>query len=124
MTDAADENIVRKKLVARRLRRLFKIERGGRFDRLSVATAYRLIARRAALVNELVLLGDGRHATAPLHSAELGEAIVELAREIDLSLPHAKMQVERLGRDLRLRRGETLATGIRDGANGRLLGKS
>jgi hypothetical protein len=103
---------------------LFKIERGGRFDRLPVATAHRLIARRAALVNELILFKEGRHATALLRSAEFEEVIAELAREIDLSLPRAQMHVERLDRDLRLRRGETLATGIRDSANGHLLGKS
>jgi hypothetical protein len=124
MADAAVDTIVRKKRIAHRLRRLFKIERVGGFNRLPVATVHRLIARRSALVEELILFDDGRRSAASSHSAEFEGAIVDLAREVELSLTLAQMRVERLGRDLRLRRGETLLTGIRDGAYGRLLGKS
>jgi hypothetical protein len=124
MTDAAADRMVREKRIVGRLRRLFKIERAGGFHRLPVATAQQLIERRTALVEELVLLEHGRRSAASSRFTEFEEALVELAREINLSLPLAQMQVDRLARDLRLRRGETLLTGIRDGANGRLLGKS
>jgi hypothetical protein len=109
--------------VARRLGRLFKIERAGGFDRRLGATVRRLIERRGTLVSELLLIDGTRRALNPPRSAELEQALAELAREVNGLLHHSQTQVERLHTDLRLRRGEGMPTGVRDGAGGLLLGR-
>jgi hypothetical protein len=123
MIDSTAEMIVRESRAARRLGRLFKIERAGGFDRRPVATVRRLIERRGTLVSELLVIDGMRRALNPPHSAELEQALAELAREVNGSLHHSQTQVERLHTDLRLRRGEGMPTGVRDGASGLLLGR-
>jgi hypothetical protein len=124
MTEIGAHTIIREKCLAQRLARLFKIERDGGFDRRSVETVQRLIKRRDAIVEELLSLDGMRRSLGLLHSAELEQALQQLAREVNFSSCFAEMKLDRLGRDLRARSGEGLPTGIRDSANGRLLGKS
>jgi hypothetical protein len=123
MADSETEIIRRESRAARRLGRLFRIERAGGFDRRSVATVRRLIERRGMLVSELLLIDGMRRALNPPRSAELDQVLAELAREVNGSLHRSQKQVERLHTDLRLRRGEGMPTGIRDGAGGLLLGR-
>jgi hypothetical protein len=123
MTDPGTDMEVRESRAARRLGRLFKIERTGGFDRRPVATVRRLIERRGALVKELLLLDGMRRSDASPRSAELERVLRELAREVTQSLCHSQVRLDRLGTDLRLRRCEGVSTGVRDGANGRLLGR-
>jgi hypothetical protein len=123
MTDSETEIIGRESRAARRLGRLFRIERAGGFDRRSVATVRRLIERRGMLVSELLLIDGLRRTLNPPRSAELEQALAELAREVNRSLHHSQNQVARLHTDLRLRRGEGMPTGVRDGASGLLLGR-
>lgn len=119
MTKTETDTIVRQSRTARRLVRLFKIERTGRLDRLSVATLRRLIERRGALVSELMRLDGLRGSVRPL---ELEQALSELAREVRASRDIAETRAGRLGVDLRLSRGEGLPTGIRGGGDERFLG--
>src|SRR5713101_415810 len=123
MTDPGTDMTIRESRAARRLGRLFKIERAGGFDRRPVATVRRLIERRGALVTELLLLDGIRRSHASPRSAELEQVLGELAREVNLSLHHSETRVERLGTDLRLRRSEGVSTGVRGSASGRLLGR-
>ncbi len=123
MTDPGTDMTIRESRAARRLGRLFKIERAGGFDRRPVATVRRLIERRGALVTELLLLDGTRRSHASPRSAELEQVLGELAREVNQSLHDSETRVERLGTDLRLRRSDGVSTGVRDGASGHLLGR-
>jgi hypothetical protein len=121
--DGKIEMIVRESRTARRLGRLFKIERAGGFDRRSRATVQRLIERRGALVNELLRLDGMRRSRNAPSSPELEQALAKLASEVDGSLHHSQARVEQLLTDLRLRRGQGEPTGVRDRASGLLLGR-
>jgi hypothetical protein len=105
------------------LGRLFKIESAGGYGRRPVAMVRRLIERRGALVKELLLLDGVRRSLPSAGSAELDQALGGLARQVHGSLHLAEARLERLGRDLRIRRGEGLPTVIRDSAIGHLLGR-
>src|ERR1700749_3149504 len=105
MTDGKTEMIVRESRMARRLDRLFKIERSGGFDRRSRATVRRLIERRGTLVNELLFLDGMRRSRDAPPSPELEQALAKLGYEVDGSLHHAQARVTQLLTDLRLRRG-------------------
>lgn len=118
------EPIERARHIARRLGRLFKIERVGALDRRGYEIGQRVIARRAALLGELIRLDTRQRRSASPRSAALEQTLAELAQEVDVSLRVAQSRVQRLRNDLRLRLGEGRATGIRDNSNGRLLGKS
>jgi hypothetical protein len=123
MIEPGTNMIAREVHAARRVGRLFKIERTGGFDRRPAATVRRLLDRRGALVTELLLVDGMRRSLPSPHSAELDQALRELASEIRQSLHHSERLMERLGTDLRIRRGAGLPTGIRDSADGRLLGR-
>jgi hypothetical protein len=123
MIDSETEIIVRESRAARRLGRLFKIERAGGFNRRPVATVQRLVERRGILVSELLVIDGKRRALNSPRSAELEQALAELAREVSGSLHGSQTQVERLHAELRFRRGKGMPTGVRDGASGLLLGR-
>jgi hypothetical protein len=124
MTEAAAETMVRYTRTAWRLVRLFRIERAGRLDQLPMETVGRLIERRGRLVGELLVLDGMRASSTASGSAELKRSLAALAREVGLSLRLAKARLDRIGDSLSRRSGAGLPTGLRDGANGRLLGKS
>ena len=109
---------------ARRLRRLFRIEHTGGFERRPFGIRRQLIERRAALVEELVALDSMRRSHSEPRSAELDQALAELTGEVSGVLDLARTRVERITADLRIRHGEGLSTGIRDTGVGQLLGKS
>ncbi len=123
MIETGTDMIFQEARAARRLGRLFKIERAGGFDRRPAATVRRLLERRGALVTELVLLDGKRRSRRSPYSTELEQALRELASEVRQSLHHSESRMERLWTDLRLRRNAGPPTGIRDSAVGRLLGR-
>jgi len=123
MIGTGTDMIAREARAARRLGRLFKIERAGGFDRRPTATVCHLLERRGALVAELLLLDGMRRSLPSPHSTELEQALLELESEVRQSLHHSQSRMERLWTDLRLRRGAGPPTGIRDSAAGRLLGR-
>ena len=117
--------VLRESHAARRLARLFKIERDGGFDRWPIATAQRLIERRGALMKELLIMDGMRRSLVAPRSAELDRALAELAGVVNRALSLARTRVDQIEKDLCVRRGESLPTGIRDsGGNGHLLGKT
>jgi len=122
MTDGAGELALRESRAAGRLGRLFRIERAGRFARRPVEIVWRLIGRRARLVDELMRLDAARRLLAAPIPAELDAAIGELAREVDQSRALCVARVGTLGGELERRRGAGTATGLRDRGDGRLLG--
>lgn len=107
---------------ARRLSRLFRIERLGRFERHPIETVRQLIGRRAVLVDELAQLEAKRRALAAPLPAALDAALGELAREVDAARQSCLARAEQLAAELGQRRGEGRATGLRGGGAGQLLG--
>jgi|SRR6516164_7363274 hypothetical protein len=118
------ELVVRESRIARRLTRLFKLERAGRFDRWRDATIARLVARRGELVDNLLDLDRLRCSLAPPSSSELERALAELRQEVNQTAAHIHAQVAQISADLRARLSEGPPSGIRGSGNGRLLGKT
>jgi hypothetical protein len=110
--------------LVRRLCRLFRIERSGGFDERPVAAVSRLVRRRGALVAELAALDRQRRLAAAPASRALDRDLAGLHREVERSLDPAQARLQRIGKDLRISRGEGSPTGIRDGAPVRHLGTS
>ena len=123
MTETKSDLHLRESRTARRLGRLFKIECGGGFDRLPLVTIWRIIERRDAVIRELLKLDDLRRSLAPSRSAELDQAIRELARNVTQASNCARSRAEKIDGDLRARRGEGITTGIRGRPEGQLLGR-
>jgi hypothetical protein len=109
--------------LARRLSRLFRIERTGGFDRRPAATIRRLIERRGALIDELIALERRRRSGAAAGSAALHRSMAELAGEVRRSRDRAEAHSARLQAELGLRRGRGPATGLRGGTSGTLIGR-
>ena len=123
MTETKSDLHLRESRTARRLGRLFKIECGGGFDRLPLVTIWRIIERRDAVIRELLKLDDLRRSPASSRSAELDQALHELARDVILASNWARSRAEKIDGDLRARRGEGVMTGIRGRPEGQLLGR-
>jgi hypothetical protein len=109
--------------VARRLARLFRIERSGGFARRPRDVVRRMVDRRAQLIDELVRLEEYRRSLEPGTLPELDVAIGTLAREVDCTEQHCLERLAEIGDELRRRRGVGTRTGLRDGASGQLLGR-
>jgi hypothetical protein len=111
--------------IARRLSRLFRIERIGGFDRRPAATVRRLIARRGALIERLIAIERQRYSQeySLKHSAALQQAMTDLSAEVRQAQEQAAARAERLRLELRLRRGAGLPTSMRSTASGRLIGR-
>ena len=107
----------------RRLVRLFRCERTGRLVRLPPATAARLIERRGTVIAQVVRLEARRRSFAPWTTGELDLAMNALASEVDRAEEHCVARLAELRVELAQRHGAGVATGLRDGAAGRLLGR-
>jgi hypothetical protein len=107
---------------ARRLTRLFRIERSGRLGRWPHGIVQQLMDRRTRLIDELQRLEQRRRSRAPSTRAELDLAMGALAQEVDLAEQRCLERLAELGAELGRRRGGGMATGLRDGTDGQLLG--
>ncbi len=123
MTETGPDLMLGESRAARRLGRLFRIEYNGGFVLWPDAVIRKLIERRGALVEELLLLDRKRRSIAAPASAELDRALAELAGEVAHAQNHAQRRLEQIGKDLRVSRGEGLPTGIHNRTNGKDLGK-
>jgi len=123
MIDDATALLRREYRTARRLARLFHIERTGGFARLPAETVRRLIDRRGAVIDELVRLDARRLSLAPQSTGDLDIAMGALASEVGWAERRCRELLAELGAELEQRRGIGSATGLRDGADGRLLGR-
>ena len=123
MIDDATALLRREYRTARRLARLFHIERTGSFARLPAETVRRLIDRRGAVIDELVRLDARRLSLAPQSTGDLDIAMGALASEVGWAERRCRELLAELGAELEQRRGIGSATGLRDGADGRLLGR-
>jgi len=123
MVDMAAELAKTEYRLARRLARLFRIERRGRFDRRPGDVAVRLVARRGALIDELMRLERRRRSLTPWNLPELDIALAGLAREVGSGEQWCRERLAELGAELDRRRGIGTATGLRAGGAGRLLGR-
>jgi hypothetical protein len=122
MNDDATALLSREQRAARRLVRLFRIERVGRFANRPAETVQRLIERRGLLVEELARLEARRKSLAPSTTVELDLVLRTLAMEVDRAEQWCLERLAELGAELARRRGAGTATGLRDSADGRLLG--
>lgn len=107
---------------AKRLARLFRVERTGRLARCPPELAARLVERRGGLVRELEQFETRRRSLMPWTDAALDLAMGRLAREVRLTEQYCLGRLAELGAELERRRGGS-ATGLRAGAAGRLLGR-
>lgn len=108
--------------LARRLVRLFRIERTGRFDAARGETVRRLVERRGGLIEMLMRLeGQRRREAAPL-PADLEDGLRDLAAEVARCRGPIEIRLMRLADDLDLRRGAGMASGVRDRDAATLLG--
>lgn len=123
MVDPGTELMRRELLVARRLARLFRLERSGRLWRWPVDTARRLIDRRARLIDELARLEERRRSLTPRTVDDLDLTMGALAREVEQGEQRCLELLAELGARLSRLRGQGTATGLRDSAGGRLLGR-
>jgi hypothetical protein len=123
MTETGDRLELIESRAARRLGRLFRMERAGCFERRPVETVWRLIRRRAQVVDELIQLDAARRSQVQPSSAELDVAIEELVREVDRSQSRCVDRITALTGEFGRQQSGGIATGLRGGADGRLLGR-
>jgi len=123
MVDPGTELMRRELLVARRLARLFRLERSGRMRRWPADTVRQLIDRRAGLIDELARLEQRRRSLNPWTLDELDLMMGALAREVEQGEQRCLEFLAELGARLSGLRGQGTATGLRHGAGGRLLGR-
>jgi hypothetical protein len=124
VSETAPDPIERQCRLARRLGRLFRIERNGGFERLPAAVVSRLVARRGTLIAELAALDRRQRLTAQPAWGGLDRELTALRREVERTLGAVQLRLQRIGKDLRISRGEGSPTGLRDGGAGRHLGTS
>jgi hypothetical protein len=122
MIDDAAALTRREYRAARRLARLFRIERSGGLARRPAEIVRRMIERRGDLIGELASIDVKRLSLAPKPTPDLDIAMGSLAREVDHAEQHCREVIAELGAELERRRGMGTATGLRAGADGRLLG--
>jgi hypothetical protein len=108
---------------ARRLARLFRIERSGRLNRHPREAVRRLAERRGLLIDELARLDQRRRSLAPRSLMELDLAMGELTREVGHAEQVCLALLAGLRDELDRLRGEGNPSGLRDGAAGKLLGR-
>src|ERR1700676_975108 len=99
---------------ARRLARLFRIERSGRLERWPRETTCRLAERRGRLIDELVRLEARRRSIAPWTPPELDLAMGALRLEVDRAEQSCMTLLARLDAELGRLRGEGRAAGLRE----------
>lgn len=119
----ADDIALRESRLARRLGRLFRVERGGGFARHSPRLTDEVLRRRGVLIDELVATETDRRAQGLPSSPELRAAVEDLSRELVLSRRCVDARVEELTAELRAARGEGGLSGIRNGPHSRVIGR-
>jgi len=123
MSNRARELTERESRVARRLYRLFRIERAGGFERRPIEIARRLIDRRGRLINELIQLDAERRSLVGPDTLELDASLGSLAREVYEAQARCTARIEAIGDELVRRRSAGGVTGLRGSAGGQLLGQ-
>jgi hypothetical protein len=108
---------------ARRLARLFRIERSGRLNRNPREAVRRLAERRGLLIDELTRLDQQRRLLGPHPQTELDSAMGELTREVGQAEQFCLALLGELRDELDGLRGKGSPSGLRDGAAGKLLGR-
>jgi hypothetical protein len=123
MSDDMTALIQRECRAVRRLARLFRVERSGHFERLPSEVARRLRDRRGELIAEVQRLEARRRSYEPWALPQLDVAMGTLAREVHDAERYCLERLAALGAELDGRRGRGTATGLRDGADGHILGR-
>jgi hypothetical protein len=121
VSDDAASLMERECRAVRRLARLFRIERAGRFERLASDVARRLRARRGELIEEVQRLEAKRRSFEPWTLPQIDVAMGTLAREVDDAERYCLERLAVLGAELEQRRSH--GTGLRNGTDGRILGR-
>jgi hypothetical protein len=121
VTEKGPASVDRQSRAARRLARLFRIERNGGFERWPAVINRQIIERRGQLVDALLTDLQAMPARLP---PPLDRALAKLSQEVEWALERARTRLQQIGKDLRLSRGEGLPTGIRNSPSGHPLGKT
>lgn len=121
---ASERDIVaHESLLARRVGRLFRVERAGRLAERAPDLAQRLLDRRHELIDALIRTDTARRNLKIPISPELQHAAEGLWREAGEMRRVADMRLDRLRADLLLARGDGIPTGIRGLSNSRVIGR-
>ncbi|MGH7072892.1 MAG: hypothetical protein ACREFD_01645 [Stellaceae bacterium] len=109
--------------LARRIERLFRLERHGAWARRSREVAARLTTRRGDLIAALVRADAMRRTLTLPPSDEMQTAMAALWDEVARARGSADARLRQLESELRIASGEGIASGARGSSAGRLLGK-
>jgi hypothetical protein len=119
---AAGDILAQERRLARRVERLFRLERRGAMPRRSRDLAGRLAGRRGDLVTALMRADAARRALDLPVSPELRAALEALWRETGRARDSADTRLRQLAAELRLARGDGTASGVRHSVDSRLIG--
>jgi hypothetical protein len=123
MPDRERDIVAHESHLARRIARLFRMERVGRLIGRSQELTQRLRDRRGELIDALMRTDAARRNLRILISPELQRAVEALWRESGDAKRDADARLDRLRADLLMARGEGIPSGIRGSAAGRIIAR-
>lgn len=123
MAENERDIVAHESYLARRIVRLFRIERVGRLSRRSHELMQRLLDRRGELIDALVRIDAARRQLRLPVSPELQQAAERLWQESGDARRAADARLDQLHTDLLIARGHGIPSGIRGSATGRILGR-
>jgi hypothetical protein len=109
--------------LARRIERMFRLERRGILERRSRDLKDRLAARRGDLIAALIRTDATRHTLKLAVSPELHAELTSLWREVQDARQGVDVRLMQLETELRLSSGAGIASGVRDSGSSRLIGR-
>lgn len=121
--DLTDVEMAKQCRAARRLARLFRIERSDRFERWPFEARQKLVQRRNEMIDDMLRAEKMWRAQTGLAPSGLGDALQNLMREIGRLQPIAEARVAALAEQLHPRGGINAASGFRQTGGGQLLGR-
>ncbi|HEY5208119.1 MAG TPA: hypothetical protein VIJ42_01620 [Stellaceae bacterium] len=123
MAEGGRDIVAHEALLARRLVRLFRIERSGQLSRRPRDLVARLLQRRGELIDALIRTDAARRGLKIPITVELQRAAEALWRETTQSWRSTDARLQQLRADLLMARGEGIPSGIRGHAGGRVIGR-
>jgi hypothetical protein len=123
MSDTFRSLVGQELLAMKRLTRLFRAERHGSFERRRADIVRALINRRGDCIGKLFRLDAERRRSAVPANAELNQAAVALAQEVNTARSYAGAAADRLHAEIKTLRGEGALSGVTGLSTGKILGR-
>jgi hypothetical protein len=123
MAEGERDIVAHESLLARRVGRLFRVERNGQLARRRHELGEHLLRRRGELIEALIRTDAARRALKIPITGELQRAAETLWRETAQSWRSADTRLQQLRADLLMARGEGTPSGVRGTAAGRIIGR-